>query len=190
MIAGRALVRPAVCLAFAGVAFAGVAGAGCRGCGEERDGGARATGPAMPAGMLMGAEGGAGDARGADADAGAAAASGARVLRGVKGGAWAEVQAARAGDAPNRKDFDRWRDDSLFVSLEAMTLLHEAFARALPGFDLFLPRLFPPDALAKLATELAAFEAAGGPLADAARELATTVRDAAAKSHGLWVLGP
>lgn len=167
--------------------------AACRGCedGERGDGGA--TGPAMPSGMLMGAEGGsserAGDA-GAAGAAGATAASGVRVARGVKGGAWAEVQVARAGDAPDRKDFGRWRDDSLFVSLEAMTLLHEAFARALPAFDLFLPRLFTPDALAKLATELAAFEAAAGPLADAARDLAKTASDAAAKKQSLWVLGP
>ena len=113
------------------------------------------------------------------------------VARNIKGGAWTELQLARAGDRADRVDFVHWADDSRFVSLEAMTLLHEAFGRALPGFDLFLPRLFSPDALTKLATELDAFAArSSGELANTARELASFARVTATKGQSLWVLGP
>jgi len=114
-----------------------------------------------------------------------------RVARGIKGGAWVELQVARPGDGADRREFSHWNDDSWFVSLEAMTLLHEAFARALPGFDLFLPRLFPPDALVKLGEELAAFgRTASGDIAKTANDLAQIVTSAAAKKQSLWVLGP
>lgn len=114
-----------------------------------------------------------------------------RVARNVKGGAWTELQTARAGDRPDRIDFQHWRDDSRFVSLDAMTLMHEAFARALPGFDLFLPRLFSPDALVKLAGELDAFATrSGGDIATTARELAAYARVSATKQESVWVLGP
>lgn len=121
-------------------------------------------------------------------DAGAAAG---RVVRGRTSGAWVELQYARPGDAVDRRDFTRFRDDSWFVSLETMTMLHEPFARALPGFDLFLPRLFAPDALARLADELAAHaRTSGGESAMAASELARIVTLAASKKQSLWVLGP
>ena len=72
-----------------------------------------------------------------------------------------------------------------------MTQLHEPFARALPGFDLFLPRLFAPDALARLAEELTAHaRTAGGDSAATARELAPIVTLAASKKQSLWVLAP
>jgi hypothetical protein len=45
--------------------------------------------------------------------------------------------------------------DSRFLSLDAMTLLHDAFGRASPGFDLFQPRLFDAHAVGRLRGELA-----------------------------------
>lgn len=163
-----------------------VANAGCRSC-VEGEGAAVDAGPAppkMPIGMLMPV-----DASTAPDDAGAGAM---RVAHGMKGGAWTELQRARPGDTPDRTDFQHWQGDSSFVSLEAMTLMHEAFARALPGFDLFLPRLFAPDALGRLAAELEAFapRAANADIAAAARELAQLARGAAGKGQSLWVLGP
>jgi hypothetical protein len=114
-----------------------------------------------------------------------------RVARAVKGGAWTELQIARPGDRADRTDFQHWRDDSWFVSLEAMTLLHQAFAHALPGFDLFLPRMFAPDALVKLAAELDAFgQRASGEIASTARDVAQIANATAAKGQSLWVLGP
>lgn len=163
--------------------------AGCRSCAEDR-GSAPAVdaGPAqptMPQGMLVPA---AERADGGETDAGGTM----RIARGVKGGAWTELQVARPGDTAQRTDFQHWRDDSWFVSLEAMTQMHEAFARALPGFDLFLPRLFGPDALAKLAGELDAFAAShssSGDLAATARDLAQLARTTAGRGQSLWVLG-
>ena len=113
-----------------------------------------------------------------------------RIAHHVKGGPFTELQVARAGDRADRVDFEHWRDDSSFVPLAAMTLLHEAFARALPGFDLFLPRLFGGEALAKLAAELEAFAAnAKGDIVATAREIATLARATSAKGDALWVLG-
>ena len=165
------------------VLAATIALGGCRSCSEDKGRGeAAVSGPTMPTGMLV------------PSDAPAAAASttsSLRVARNVKAGPWTELQVARPGDRAERLDFQHWRDDSHFVSLEAMTLLHEPFARALPGFDLFLPRLYPPAALTKLAAELDDFaKRADGPIASTARELSTLARETAAKDASLWVLGP
>jgi hypothetical protein len=139
----------------------------------------------MPTGMLIP---GPSASAGAGADAGVGAMS---VARRVKGGAWTELQVASLGDTADRAEFQHWRDDSRFVSLEAMTAMHEPFARALPGFDLFLPRLFSAAALVRLGAELDAFAPRStGDLAATARELATLAREMAAKDQGLWVLGP
>ncbi len=160
-------------------------GGGCRSCAEDTAAApdAHVAQPTMPTGMLM---------PGASADAGANAGTGSlRVARGIKAGAWTELQIAKAGERAEQAHFQHWRDDSWFVSLEAMTLLHEAFARALLGFDLFLPRLFPPDALVKLAAELDGFaRGASGDIAATARELAQIASAAAVKQQSLWVLGP
>jgi hypothetical protein len=155
---------------------------GCRSC-DERSAPADAApaGPTMPAGMLV------------PSDAPSvteAGASSLRVVHHVKGGAFAELQLARAGDRADRRDFEHWRDDSAFLSLDAMTQLHEPFARALPGFDLFLPRLFDGEALERLAAELEAFALrAPGDLAASAREVSALARAAGAQGRGLWVLG-
>jgi len=139
----------------------------------------------MPSGMLVPA------AAGDEAGANPPSAANLRIARHVRGGAWTELQVAAPGDAPTRNDFQHWRDDSIFLSLEAMTLLHEPFARALPGFDLFLPRLYGPDALAKLSTELDAFATrSSGPISETARELSALAKSTAAKNQSLWVLGP
>ena len=138
----------------------------------------------MPTGMLV-----PGATASAIVDAGAGSAL--HVTRGMRGGAWTELQIAAAGDRPERVAFEHWRDDSVFVSLEAMTLMHEAFARALSGFDLFLPRLFDPAALTKLAAELESVaQRTSGDIAGAARELAQLARGTSVKGESLWVLGP
>lgn len=166
-----------------------VACGGCRGCAEDREAApdAYVAQPTMPTGMLLPVEG-------AQAEAGAGAGVGAgalRVARRIKAGAWVELQIARPGDSADRREFTHWNEDSWFVTLEAMTLLHEPFARALSGFDLFLPRLFPPDALVKLAAELAAFgRTASGESGRIASDLAQVVTSVAAKKQSLWVLGP
>jgi hypothetical protein len=170
-----------------------VGASGCRSCTEDRSADAvpdaRAAQPTMPTGMLMpAASAGAGTSAGPSATAGATPGA---VARGMKGGAWVELQIARAGDEADRREFTHWNDDSWFVSLEAMTQLHEPFAKTLPGFDLFLPRLFAPDALVKLGEELAAFaRSTSGDAAKTANDLASIVRSAAAKKQALWVLGP
>ena len=87
------------------------------------------------------------------------------IARHRTGGEWTELQIARPTDAPDRVAFDHWRPDSRFLSLDAMTLLHDAFARALPGFDLFLPRLFDGAALRRLQTELTALRTQLGTIA-------------------------
>lgn len=157
--------------------------AGCRSCsdGHGRDGDAGGiSGPTMPTGMLV------------PSDAPSAATPGApslRLARDVKSGPYVELQTSRPGDRADRLDFQHWRDDSQFVPLEAMTLLHEPFARALPGFDLFLPRLYSPEELVRLAAELDGFaKSSQGEIAMTARELATFARAVAEKGSGLWVI--
>jgi hypothetical protein len=137
----------------------------------------------MPTGLLV---------PGASAPAAAVAdAATPPLARGMKAGPWTELQIAAPSDTADRTRFEHWRDDSWFVSLEAMTQMHEAFARALPGFDLFLPRLFPPDALVRLDAELTAYaNGTSGDVASAAREVARVAASTAAKKQSLWVLGP
>lgn len=77
-----------------------------------------------------------------------------RLGRGVASGTWVELQSTTAADSPTRSDFDRFRGDARFLTLDAMALLHDAFARASPGFDLFVPRLLDRDACARVAVEL------------------------------------
>jgi hypothetical protein len=175
--------------------------AGCRSCAEDDGRAARPSEkspqPTMPTGMLVPIAAPPSSSASASAGAGTAPApvEGAtgelRVMHNLKAGTWTELQRARPGDRPDRAEFQRWRDDSRFVSLDAMTLLHEPFARALPGFDLFLPRLFGPAALAKLATELEAFaKRSRGTIAATASELGALAKDLAQKDESLWVLGP
>lgn len=79
-----------------------------------------------------------------------------------RGGEWAELQIAQPGDSPERTSFERGQPGARFLSLDAMTLLHDPFARALPGFDLFLPRRFDGAALGRLRLELATMKAQVG----------------------------
>ncbi len=151
------------------VAFAFALGA-CRDCDAPPPAPAPATsshGPRMPAGMLAPAA--SAGPTGSTTPLGSAALE---VARGVRSGPWVELQIAPASDTASRSSFDRWKDDSRFVSIEAITLLHGPFARALPGFDLFVPRLFAAAAATKLANELEAFAAEldGVTTASAARE--------------------
>ncbi len=128
--------------------------AGCRGCSDgTAETAPEASGPTMPTGMLAPLPGT------TPSDAPASPAERLALGRGKKSGEWAELQSARPDDGPDRRSFERWQPDSRFLSLEAMGLLHESFARALPGFDLFLPRLFDPAALGRLRAELSATKA-------------------------------
>lgn len=99
------------------------------------------------------------------------------MTRGKTAGEWIELQLAATNDVPDRRTFERWLPESRFLSLDAMTLLHDPFARALPGFDLFLPRLLDPPALARLDAELVAFGASVATLSlvDAKRRFASPV---------------
>lgn len=193
-MARDAIRRPAIEVAtLTAVIAVASATVGCRSCAEERGASSDAgvSGPTMPTGMLVppgaGGEGGVGAAV---AEPGASAAV-MKITRGVKGGSWTELQVARPGDTAARTHFQHWRDDSVFLSLEAMTALHACFARALPGFDLFLPRLFTPEALVALGNELDAFtQRSSGDIATTARELSILAKDTAKKGQSLWVLGP
>jgi len=72
-------------------------------------------------------------------------------------GSFIELQPAAPGDTPGKTTFEHLKPTSIFVPLDAMTLLHPAFARAQPGFDLFVPALFDTAALGRLRTQLADF---------------------------------
>jgi len=134
-----------------------------------------ADGPIMPRGMLGTAS--------AALEPAADAVTKLSIARGKKGGEFAELQTATAGDAPDKTDFTHWKADSIFLSLDAMTVLHDPFARSLPGFDLFLPRLFGPTALGRLKTELATLRTQLAPMQTVAAaktrwaEVATVIRD-------------
>jgi hypothetical protein len=109
----------------------------------------------MPVGMLTPLPAGLDAARGLEA--GSPAPTGERLALGrTAGGEGVELQPARTSDDPTRRTFERGQPGSRFLSVDAMTLLHDAFARALPGFDLFVPRFLGPPALARLRAELAA----------------------------------
>lgn len=69
-------------------------------------------------------------------------------------GEWIELQPAPEGESPKKTKFDFFKKDSLFVPLDAMTLMHDAFARAQPGFAMFTPQLFVAMSLGRLKTEL------------------------------------
>lgn len=82
------------------------------------------------------------------------------IARAQTSGEWVELQVQRgAGDDKARRALERWKPDSRFVSFDVMVLLHDPFAKALPGFDLFLPRLFEGSALTTLRTELTSMRA-------------------------------
>ncbi|MBX3188040.1 MAG: hypothetical protein KF819_13545 [Labilithrix sp.] len=133
----------------AAILTGGLVLAGCRSCDERTVARTDASAqPSMPTGLLLPPPSAPSGDGGADL----------RIARDAKGGPYAELQVAAEGDRPDKKGLERWKSDSRFVPLDAMTILHEAFARALPGFDLFLPRLFSPEALARLSSELVAFE--------------------------------
>lgn len=171
-----------------------IAPASCRGCDASSVGPAEAgvvatttaSGPRMPAGMLAPS----GSSAATDTDAGDRPSL--QLARGQKAGSWVELQIAGATDDATRKTFDHWKDDSRFLSLDALTLLHGAFARAMPGFDLFLPRLFAGETLAKLVKELEAFAADaknGATINATARDAAAFAKEVSGKARGLWVLG-
>lgn len=103
----------------------------------------------LPTGMLMGTF-----------DAAAPKTGIARRLRSTRGataGEWIELQPAAPGDSPKRTAFEHFRSDSLFLPLDAMTLVHDAFARAEPGFAPLSPQLLDARALGRLRAELATF---------------------------------
>lgn len=74
--------------------------------------------------------------------------------REVTTGEWIELQPAPEGESPKKTKFDFFKKDSLFIPLDAMSLLHDSFARAQQGFALFTPQLFPAMTLGDLKTQL------------------------------------
>lgn len=68
-----------------------------------------------------------------------------------------ELYPAAPGDTPTRTTFEHLKGGSLYLPLDAMTLLHESFARAMPGFDTFVPQLLDAVALGRLRAELVRF---------------------------------
>lgn len=78
--------------------------------------------------------------------------------REVTTGEWIEIQPAPEGESPKKTKFDFFKKDSLFIPLDAMTLLHDSFARAQQGFALFTPQLFPALTLGDLKTQLREFK--------------------------------
>ena len=73
-------------------------------------------------------------------------------------GEWIEIQPAPEGESPKKTKFDYFKKDSLFIPLDAMSLLHDSFARAQQGFALFTPQLFPALTLGELKTQLKEFK--------------------------------
>lgn len=147
---------------------------GCR-CGDAREAPPEVAGPTMPTGMLAPLP----DAPPLPPPE--TPAERLSMARGKKGtdaaavGQWVELRLARPDEPPARPLHDGAEAvDSRFLSIDAMTLLHEPFARALPGFDLFLPRLFDAAALGRLHAELSSVR----------RELGAVSSVAAAKA--LW----
>lgn len=92
--------------------------------------------------------------------------------REVTTGEWIEIQPAPEGESPKKTKFDFFKKDSLFVPLDAMSLLHDSFARAQQGFALFTPQLFPALTLGELKTQLKEFKRiwTSVPTATAARQ--------------------
>lgn len=78
--------------------------------------------------------------------------------KGVTGGGYTEFQVAPPNDKPDWSKFEHWKKDSLFLHYEGATLLWQPFHDVDPGFDVFAPRLFDPQMLARLATSLDAFK--------------------------------
>lgn len=93
----------------------------------------------------------------ASASAAPAVAKSLRSVREATTGEWIELQPAPEGESPKKTKFDFFKKDSLFVPLDAMTLLHDSFARAMPGFAMFTPQLFVATALADLKAQLREF---------------------------------
>lgn len=84
-------------------------------------------------------------------------------------GAWIALAPAATGDTGERPPADVAKvAGTTWVSPDAMTLLHDAFARAKPDFDPFRPHLLDAAALRKLDAELAAFAQAWAPVTTAA----------------------
>ena len=77
-----------------------------------------------------------------------------RSVREATTGEWIELQPAPEGESPKKTKFDFFKKDSLFIPLDAMTLLHDAFARAQPGFAMFTPQLYVAIDLGRLKAEL------------------------------------
>lgn len=110
--------------------------------------------PPMPSGMLAPSPVAPTPATGTAAPIGKSL----RSAREVTTGEWIELQPAPEGESPKKTKFDFFKKDSLFIPLDAMSLLHDSFARAYQGFALFTPQLFVAMTLGELKTQLKEFK--------------------------------
>ena len=154
---------------------------GCRSCSGDD---AEKPGPPMPTGMLVPLE--AGNVEDAPPPLAAA--------RGIHGpsGVWVELQHDKPGASPDELPTVHWLADSLFVPVTALTgPLHECFARALPGFTLFVAQRFDPNALGRLATELEVYARANADALGAiATEVAKFARTSIETGTAVWISAP
>jgi hypothetical protein len=84
----------------------------------------------------------------------AAVAKSLKSVREATTGEWIEMQPAPEGESPKRTKFDFFKKDSLFIPLDAMSIMHDSFAQASQGFALFTPQLFVATTLSSLKTQL------------------------------------
>jgi hypothetical protein len=116
--------------------------------------------PPMPSGMLSPQ---------APAASAPTVAKSLRSVREATTGEWIEIQPAPEGDPPKRTTFDYFKKDSLFLPLDAMSILHDSFARAAPGFSLFTPQLLAALTLGELKNQLREFRRIWASVPTAAR---------------------
>ncbi len=121
--------------------------ASCRACVSASDDADASSGPTMPRGMLVPSSAVTGDI----VPSPVALPERVRLASAHDAGTWIELTPT-AGEVPARgAPGARW------VSPDVMTLLHDAFSRAKPGFDPFRAHLLDAPALRRLDAELAAF---------------------------------
>lgn len=150
------MVRPSArSRAISGASLLGVLLAGCRGCDRANETAdpppaASATGPRMPVGLLEGRPPPAADGIG-PGEGGPPLRERLRLVA-LPRVEWVELRIVR-GAGPRTRSPDGG-PDSRYLSLDALALVHDALARASPGFDLFQPRVLDAAGIGRLRFEL------------------------------------